>query len=73
MYKGPPSVHDRPWPTWDELALEEDNITYPIQVNGKIRGSISVSSAASEETIREAALTKVKFYVQGKKLLFLIN
>jgi leucyl-tRNA synthetase len=50
---------DQPWPDVDELALERDEIELVVQVKGKLRGRISVSTQADDDTIRQAALTDV--------------
>jgi leucyl-tRNA synthetase len=49
------SIHTSEWPVYDEKFLIEDTVTVVIQVNGKLRGEISVPSDASEETVVEAA------------------
>jgi leucyl-tRNA synthetase len=50
------SIHTQPWPKVDEAAAKEDEITIPIQVNGKLRDRIVVPADASEEQIKSAAL-----------------
>ena len=47
---------DQPWPAVDEDALEQDRIDIVVQVNGKLRGKISVPAAADRDTIAEHAL-----------------
>ena len=66
------SVHDRPWPTWDEDALEADFLVYPIQVNGKIRDQLRIAASATEDEIRDAALglENVARYTDGKEVKF---
>jgi leucyl-tRNA synthetase len=44
------------WPKADPALLIDDEITLPVQVNGKKRGDITVSRDADETTIRDAAL-----------------
>jgi leucyl-tRNA synthetase len=64
----PYSVHTQPWPKVDEEAAKEDEITIPIQVNGKLRDRIVVPADAGEEQIRSAALASevVKKFLEGK-------
>lgn len=47
------------FPVADPALLVEDTVTYPVQVNGKVRGRISVAVSASEDAVREAALAEV--------------
>jgi leucyl-tRNA synthetase len=56
------------WPTPDPAALVQDEIKLVVQVNGKVRASISVPAAASDEFIRTAALadSNVQKFVGGK-------
>ena len=47
---------DAPWPQVIESALVQDQIELMLQVNGKLRGSITVPAAASKSFIEHAAL-----------------
>jgi leucyl-tRNA synthetase len=47
------------FPAADPALLVEDTVTYPVQVNGKVRARVSVAASASEEAVREAALAEV--------------
>ncbi|MBO5954597.1 MAG: leucine--tRNA ligase [Clostridia bacterium] len=61
------------WPTYDESKLVEDEVEIPIQVNGKLRGKITVSRTLSEDEIKEKALVEVKDYVTSgvKKIIYI--
>ena len=48
---------DAKWPEVSEDAIKADELTLVCQVNGKLRGSITVSAEASEDEIRAAALS----------------
>lgn len=52
----PYSVHTQAWPLVDEDAARDDEITIPVQVNGKLRDRLTVPADASEEQIRTLAL-----------------
>ncbi len=56
------------WPTFDPSLLVEDTIEMPIQVNGKLRGRLSVSQTATKEEIEALALKdeKVTSFIEGK-------
>jgi len=64
----PYSVHTQPWPQVDEAAVKEDEITIPVQVNGKLRDRIVVPADASEEDIKSAALKSetIQKFLGGK-------
>ena len=44
------------WPQYDESALATEEITIAVQVNGKLRGSATVSADASREDIEKTAI-----------------
>ncbi|HAS89736.1 MAG TPA: leucine--tRNA ligase [Desulfovibrio sp.] len=58
------------WPEHDEDALLTDEILIIIQVNGKMRGKLSVPAAASKEEIEKTALTheNVTKHTDGKTI-----
>jgi len=49
-------VQNAQWPTWDESLTVEDVITIAVQVNGKLRGEISIAKDADAEVVKVAAL-----------------
>lgn len=48
-------VDATPWPSVDEALLVNDQITMAIQVNGKLRGSVTVNADAPDDVIIAAA------------------
>jgi leucyl-tRNA synthetase len=61
---------DRPWPKPDPAALVQDSVEIVVQVNGKLRGRVSVPANAAEEVVREAALQdpNVQKWTEGKPI-----
>ena len=51
------SVVDAAWPEYDESALAEDTVKYPVSFNGKTRYMVEVSSGASKEEVEKIALS----------------
>ena len=47
------SVHAQLWPEVDEKAVAEETVEVPVQVNGKVRGRISVARDASERAVKK--------------------
>jgi leucyl-tRNA synthetase len=60
-----------PWPAFDPTIAKEDEITLAVQVNGKVRGQVTVAADAGPETVLEVAKTheKVRPYLDGKQLV----
>ena len=52
----PYSVHEQPWPMWDEKAAKEDEITLVVQINGKLRERIKVPAGLSDAEAERKAL-----------------
>ena len=51
-------VAREPWPTVNQSLLNEDNITMPIQVNGKRRGQIEVQKDLGSSEIEKLAIAE---------------
>jgi leucyl-tRNA synthetase len=56
---------DAPWPKVDEAALQRDEIELMLQINGKLRGSITVPASADKAAIEAAALASEAFVKQA--------
>lgn len=58
------------WPKVDELALKRDSIELMVQVNGKLRGKISVEPDATQDKVEAMALMDdgVQKYTEGKAI-----
>lgn len=56
------------WPQVDPEALKADDLLIVVQVNGKVRGRVTVPADSSEEAIREAACADetVQKFLEGK-------
>jgi leucyl-tRNA synthetase len=52
---------DAAWPQVDEAALVQDEIELVLQINGKLRGSITVPAGADKAAIEAAALASEAF------------
>jgi leucyl-tRNA synthetase len=54
------------FPVADPAQLKAESITYPVQVNGKVRGRVEVSPEADEATVRAVALDAVAEALSGR-------
>jgi leucyl-tRNA synthetase len=50
------SVHNKPWPAYDPVAIADAEVELPIQVNGKVRGTVAVAATAGQDHVLAAAL-----------------
>jgi leucyl-tRNA synthetase len=64
-----------PWPTYSEAALEEEKLLIVVQVNGKVRGRITVAAEVDQKEIESEALQdqKVRSFLDGKKVQKIIH
>jgi leucyl-tRNA synthetase len=62
---------DRPWPVADAAIAREDQLELAVQVNGKVRGRITVPAESSEDEMKRKALAdpKVEEHTRGKEIV----
>ncbi|MDE6018495.1 MAG: leucine--tRNA ligase [Muribaculaceae bacterium] len=62
------SVADSQWPTWDEDALKEDTVKYPVQFNGKMRFNIEVPAGSDKAAVEATVLADpaAEKWLEGK-------
>ena len=60
-----------PWPKYDETKLVLDTYEMVVQVNGKVRGKIEVSTTCTEEEMKSLAkdIENVKLNIEGKTIV----
>jgi leucyl-tRNA synthetase len=65
------SVHLQEWPKFDLKLVESDEITLPIQINGKVREYTTVSQSDSEDVVKEKVMNspKIKELLAGKEIV----
>ena len=63
------------WPKYSEEALEEEQLLIVVQVNGKVRGKITVAAEVDQKEIESEALQdqKVRSFLDGKKVQKVIH
>jgi leucyl-tRNA synthetase len=63
------SIHQQPWPIWDEEIAREDSITVVVQVNGKVRDRFTAPAGTDDETLKSLALAaeNVQRQLDGKE------
>ena len=71
-HSGP--VFRQTWPQYDPALVKEDLIEVTVQVNGKVRGHVSVAHDISKEELEHLARAneKVQAFLQGKQIVKVI-
>ena len=74
MIGGLGSVHSQKWPEFDESALVKDEIEIVIQVNGKVKDKMLISSGLTDDEIKETVLAneKISEFTNGKQIVKII-
>ncbi|HEY9164897.1 MAG TPA: leucine--tRNA ligase [Candidatus Kryptonia bacterium] len=59
------------WPDYDRDAIEEENVTLVVQVNGKVRARLIVPVNSTDEAVKSLSMadTNVSKYLAGKKIV----
>ena len=62
------------WPKYNEEKTKESEKQIAVQVNGKVRGNITITEEDNEETIKQKALEQenVKKHIEGKEIIKVI-
>ncbi len=65
------SIFKSQWPRYDQEAIKEEEITFVVQVNGKLRATMSLPVNTPETEAKKLALRneKVKKFIEGKKII----
>ena len=68
------SVFNISWPKYDETALVKDEVEVVVQVNGKVRGKLTVGANVSKDEMEALAMAdeKIKALVEGKTVVKVI-
>ncbi|MEE9488252.1 MAG: hypothetical protein V3W00_06035, partial [Candidatus Brocadiales bacterium] len=61
--------------SYDEAAVQKEQIEIVLQINGKVRGRLVVSPDTGEDEIKARALDdqKIKNFLNGKKVVKIIS
>ena len=59
------------WPTYDEEAVKEDTVEIGVQVNGKVRGTVSIAVDEDQESALKKAkeIPSVQSFMEGKTVV----
>ena len=65
------SIHNEPWPLYDEAKAKQNNIMLIVQVNGKIRDKIETTAGQTNDELSKLALSseKTKQFLEGLNVI----
>jgi leucyl-tRNA synthetase len=63
-------IGTQPWPSFDPALVTENEVTLPVQINGKRRGDLTIARDAGQSAVEAAVLELdfVKAALNGAKL-----
>lgn len=71
------SIHIETWPEFDESKMTQDEVTIAVQINGKIKGSLTVSFGSTQEDVwqkvQENESIAKHIASEPKKIIFVPN
>jgi len=68
------SIFAESWPVFDSTLIVDDVVDMGVQVNGKVRGTISLAPSADEATAKELAFANVNVmkWIDGKEIMKIV-
>ena len=63
------SIAYEPWPTFDEAKTIDNTINLPVQINGKLKGTVEIPLDSTEDIVKEKAHEKLSFLLDGKTII----
>jgi leucyl-tRNA synthetase len=65
------SIYHAPWPNYDEFMLVDDEVTIAVQVNGKLRGTLTCFNGVAQEEVSALAHADpgIAKWIEGKTLV----
>ena len=64
------SILRQPWPSYDPMLTQEEEVTIVIQVNGRVRSRLMAPASIAEDDLREATLRheRIQEWIAGKAI-----
>jgi len=64
-------IYQQKWPTWDEAKTIEDMVEIAVQVNGKLRATVTVPRSALQEDVKDLVMEEgsVLRHLEGKRIV----
>ena len=63
------TIANTPWPTYDEAKTIDDEIEIPVQVNGKLKTTITINLDENESSVKEKVHNAIDSKLDGKNII----
>jgi leucyl-tRNA synthetase len=64
------SVHQQRWADWNEELAQDEAVEIPVQINGRLRDVIQISSDLDQEGLKEMVMaqSRIQTYLTGREI-----
>ena len=62
-------ICNSPWPKYDESKTIDSQIELPVQINGRLKGTIKIALDSAEDSIKEVAHKELADLLEGKTIV----
>ena len=62
-------ICESPWPIYDESKTTDSEIEIPVQINGKVKGTVKVSFDSDEESVKTLAHKELAELLDGRNIV----
>ncbi len=63
------TIAESSWPKYDDSKIIDDEIELPIQINGKLKGTVMIDLDSSEDVVKKCVHEKIESYLEGKQVV----
>ena len=63
------TIAESSWPTFDEAKTIDDEIEIPVQINGKLKATVTTALDSDEDAVKELVHSKVSHLFEGKTIV----
>lgn len=63
------SVFNQSWPEYDEEKMKEDEVEMPVQINGKVRATITIGVDEAKDSVLDKARAAIESKLDGKNIV----
>ncbi len=63
------TIAESAWPTYDNEKTIDDEIELPIQINGKLKGTVNIAVDSEESVVKDLVHKEISKALEGKQIL----
>lgn len=63
------TIAESAWPKYDKNKIIDDEVELPIQINGKLKGTVNIAIDSDESIVKELVHQKISNFLEGKQII----